>query len=144
MKVTFCGHRNCYNDTEYLNARLDEVIEKLISIGANEFMLGNNGQFDHLSARAVKRAKGKHPYIRSILVKAYIDENYDRELYDETEYPPIEKTPLRFAISARNEYLVNICDVLVSGVKVTFGGAATTREKAIKKKKVIIELYSEN
>ena len=143
MKVTFCGHRKCYGDVEYLSTMLDKVIEELILKGANEFLLGNNGQFDRLSAEAIKRAKEKHPHIKSVLVKAYIDENYIKEFYDETEYPPIEKTPLRFAISARNEYLINICDVLISGVKVTFGGAATTREKAMRKKKAIIDLYGE-
>ena len=140
--VTFCGHSQLSLEEEKrLFPLLCTQIERLITLGADTFLLGGYGSFDTLCARAVKKAKEKHPHITSILVIPYINRTYNNEeLYDFTQYPPIEKVPPRFAISKRNEYMVQKSDILLSYVKYSFGGAYTTLCYAQRKKKDIVSL----
>lgn len=139
--VTFCGHRDISSETlQKLGPLLYDEIEKLILDGADTFLLGGYGKFDRLCAETVRKLKEKHPHITSTLVIPYIDRDYDRDLYDSSEYPPIEKTPKRFAISARNKYMVEKSDVVISYVVFPWGGAYETLLHAKRKKKTIIKI----
>jgi len=141
MIVSFCGHSSGYNEKE-TSLLLAEVIEKLIQEGADTFYLGGYGQFDSLAAHAVREAKKAHPGIKSILVIPYLDREYFTDLYDETLFPPIENALPKFAISARNKWMVEVSDVVVSGVKHDWGGAWSTEKTAKQKKKRIISLFN--
>lgn len=139
--VTFCGHRELASGViEELATALYNEIEKLIKSGADTFLLGGYGQFDRLCAETVKKLKDKYPHITSTLVIPYIDRDYDRDLYDNSEYPPIENTPKRFAISARNKYMVEKSDAVISYVVFPWGGAYDTLSLAKRKKKFLINL----
>ncbi len=139
--VTFCGHREIsLKEIERIAPALYNEIEKLINDGADTFLLGGYGQFDRLCAETVKKLKEKYPHITSTLVLPYIDRDYDRDLYDGSEYPPIEKTPKRFAISARNKYMVEKADIVISYVVFTWGGAYETLQYANRKNKAIIKM----
>lgn len=141
MVVTFCGHSELPpSETSHIKRRLTQVVEELISKGANEFLLGGYGEFDKLCAAIVKELKGTYPHIKSILIIPYIDRTFDQQLYDCSEYPPLENVPKRFAISKRNEYMVDIADVLVCYITHTFGGAYKTLIYAKRKKKQIIDI----
>ena len=139
MTVTFCGHGKI-TYTDETRKLLRDTIEKLISEGADEFLLGGYGAFDVMAANAVRSLKEKYAYIKSVLVVPYIDRDFDRDLYDCSEYPPIEQVPKRFAILKRNEWMVNQADVLVAYVDHDWGGAAKTLEHAVSKKKRIINV----
>ena len=142
--VTFCGHSSLTKEEKhFLEERLYAEIEKLILNGAEEFLLGNYGQFDMLCARVVGRLRKKYPQIKSVLVIPYLNREYDAELYDIVEYAPLEKVPKRFCISKRNEYMVKKADVVVTYVKHEWGGAAKTLEFAKRKKKTVAELRME-
>ncbi len=120
--VTFCGHRIIESqDRKIITQKLFEELENLIKQGATEFLLGGYGSFDMLCAVVIDDLKIKYSDIKSILVIPYLNREYDTRLYDYTEYPPIEKTPLKFAISKRNEYMVNKSDVVISYVKYSWG-----------------------
>ena len=81
--VTFCGHSQLsLEEKRALFPLLCTEIERLITLGADTFLLGGYGNFDTLCARAVKKAKEKHPHITSILVIPYINRTYNEELYD--------------------------------------------------------------
>ena len=108
MTVTFCGHSKVYSESKEVTEKLTKIVEELINEGADEFLLGGYGHFDHISARVVKNLKEKYPHITSRLVIPYLNRKYDMKLYDDSVYPPIETTPLRFAISKRNEYINQI------------------------------------
>ena len=140
MTVTFCGHRQIFgSERDRIKQKVYEETELLIKQGASEFLLGGYGAFDCLSADVVQELKSKYPHIKSILVIPYINKRtYNEDLYDGSEYPPIEKTPRKYAILKRNEYMVNKCDVIIAYVEVDFGGAAKTLEYARRKKKKII------
>ena len=135
--VTFCGHGDFYGD-EDVKRWLRETVEALIRRGADDFLLGGYGGFDACAATAVWELKKQYPAIRSTLVLPYLDRKVDATKYDTTLYPPLEKVPRRFAISKRNEYMVNEADIIVAYVTHDWGGAATTLAYARRKKKEII------
>ena len=139
MTVTFCGHGTILFKDE-VTIKLSGVIEKLINEGADTFYLGGYGDFDFLAARAVKSAAMKRMNIVSILVIPYLEHKYNKELYDETIYPDLERVPKRYAISKRNKWMIDNSDVVVSYVDHDWGGAAKTLEYAKKKRKRIISL----
>ena len=143
MSVTFCGHSDGYWNPEVVTARLHSVIRDLIAEGANTFYLGGYGRFDGLAAETVRDLKSEFPYIRSILVIPYLNREYSKTLYDESLFPPIEEALPKFAISKRNEWMVEQADVVVSGVDHDWGGAYTTLKYAKRKKKRIISVVDD-
>lgn len=137
MKITFCGHKDVF-DRDAVESWLFDVCRELVLQGAEEFYLGGYGGFDHLSANVLRELKKTHPQIRLILVFPYLNSSMLTEGYDETVYPPLESVPKRFAISRRNEWMVQECDTIVAYVTHGWGGAAKTLEYARRKKKRII------
>lgn len=137
MTVTCCGHSDIYGDEE-VRRWLEETVENLILRGADLFYLGGYGGFDRMAASVVWRLKKKYPNVKSILVLPYLDRRMNDDIYDGTTYPPLEKTPRRFAISKRNEWMVAQADVVVAYVTHDWGGAAKTLAYAKRKKKTII------
>ena len=137
MKITFCGHKDVH-DRDAVERWLQDVCRELIQQGAVEFHLGGYGGFDHLSAVVLRELKKAHPQIRLMLVLPYLNSSMLTEGYDETVYPPLESVPKRFAISRRNEWMVQECDAVVAYVTHGWGGAAKTLEYTRRKKKRII------
>jgi len=138
MIVTFCGHREGYNEGE-ISAWLDTMLPALIEGGADTFYLGGYGRFDELAASAVWRQKAVYPGIRSILIVPYPNRKHDPALYDSSIYPPMGKVTPRCAIPKRNEWMVTNSDVVISGVMFGQGGAARTLAAAKMKKKAILQ-----
>ncbi len=137
MKVTFCGHREV-REPEKVRNWLCEKVEWLILEGADCFYLGGYGQVDAMAAGVVRELKMKYPQIRSVLVLPYLDREYDVNGYDESIYPPLENVPKRYAISKRNEYMVDNADVVIAYVLYGFGGASKTLLYAERKNKWIV------
>ena len=137
MIVTFCGHREV-QEPEKVRKWLYETVEGLILEGADCFYLGGYGQFDAMAADVVRELKGKYPFIQSVLVLPYLDREYDMSLYDESIYPPLENVPRRYAISRRNEYMVDNAGVVVAYVIFGFGGASKSFKYAERKRKRIV------
>ena len=83
-----------------------------------------------------------YPFIKSYLILAYMPKEKDKNeyedsalaLFDSTLYPSIEKTPRRFAIVKRNEWMINNADFLIAYVVYNWGGAYKTLEYAKRKK----------
>lgn len=139
--VTFCGHAELAAP-DAVRAWLAETGESLISQGAVTFYLGGYGAFDRMAASVVREKKRQHPHIESVLVLPYLDREMDASVYDATVYPPLESIPRRFAISKRNEWMVDVSDVVIACVVHDWGGAAKTLAYAKRKKKRII-IYPE-
>lgn len=142
MLVIFCGHKDVFYK-EQVNEKLAAVVAALIEEGATEFYLGGYGDFDYMAAKIVRELKKDRPDIQSTLVIPYMDRDYNKELYDGSIYPPLENTPLRFAISKRNEWMVDQADVVVAYITHDWGGASKTLEYAQRKKKRIILINTE-
>ena len=138
MIVTFCGHREISDSAGTIRTWLSRTVESLIQRGADLFYLGGYGAFDRMAASVVREMKRDYPAIQSVLVLPYLDSTMDTSGYDGTTYPPLENVPRRFAIVRRNEWTVQVSDVLVAYVLYTWGGAVKTLEYARRKKKEII------
>lgn len=111
----FIGHRNA---PETLLPALEEAVERHIARdGVAEFLVGGYGGFDRLAARAVLRAKERHPGVMLTLLQPY--HPFDRptekpEGFDDVCYPSgMETVPRRFAIARANRYAVDHADFLI-------------------------------
>jgi hypothetical protein len=63
-----------------------------------------------------------------------------KKYYDDVVYPPLENVPLKFAISRRNEWVVDNSDIVYAYVKHSWGGVAKMLAYAKHKQKQIINI----
>ena len=136
----FFGHREV---THNIRPKLTAIIEKLIAEeGVTEFYVGNQGQFDSMVYSVLKELKAKYPHIRYTVVLAYMPDEHIKELYGEdTLFPDgMENVPKKFAISKRNDWMIQQSGVAVCYVHKITGGAAKFRDKAGKKGLRIIDV----
>lgn len=124
------GHREVMHN---IRTRLTAIIEKLITEeGVTEFYVGNQGQFDSMVYSVLKELKAKYPQIRYTVVLAYMPDEYIKEVYGEdTLFPDgMESVPKKFAISKRNDWMIQQSGFAMYYVYKITGGAAKFREKA--------------
>ena len=144
MIITFIGHSvlyNCYNLSE-------KVRKAIIDNTQNEdnivFYCGGYGDFDNLCAKVCKLIKDTRPNCEVVFVTPYISKSHQaistQKLYDLTMYPPLESVPLKFAISKRNEWMIDQADLVIAYIDHTYGGAYKSFGYAKKKKKRVINL----
>ena len=136
----FFGHREV---THNIKQKLTEIIEKLITEdGVTDFYVGHQGQFDSMVYSVLKELKAYYPKIRYTVVLAYMSDEHIRELFGENTLFPdgLETVPKRFAISKRNDWMIQQSGVAVCYVHKITGGAAKFREKAEKKGLQVINL----
>lgn len=134
--VSFFGHRDSViNDN--VRSWLYEAVEAEIHDGARLFYFGGYGSFDSAAAAVVWDLKRKYPDIKSVLVLAYLNRKHETQNYDDTIYPPLENVPMRYAISARNEWIIRESDVVIAYVLHSWGGASKALEYAIRRDKQI-------
>ena len=134
MIITFCGHKELYDEKE-VRAWLERVTENLIVNGAETFYLGGYGAFDRLAASLLAEQKKQYPHIELILILPYLNRRKDISPCDSSIYPPLESVPKKLAIARRNQWMVEQADVVVDYVLHSWGGAAMTLEYAKRKKK---------
>ena len=144
-RCCFAGHSKLYHTDDIYN-NLVNLIEKLVvEEDVSEFWVGNYGNFDSLSAKAVRYLKEKYNNIQLNLVIPYLTssineykklyyKNYDHILMSDLP----ERTPKNFQILKCNEYMVDNSDFIVCYVQYSWGGAAKTLEYAQRKKHIEI------
>ena len=138
----FFGHRDVTHD---IRAKLQFIIEQLITEEQiNSFYVGHQGQFDSMVYSVLKELKVKYPHIRYIVVLAYMPDEHIKEVYGEdTLFPDgLESVPKKYAISKRNEWMIQHSDYAVCYVHKITGCAAKFREKAEKKWLRIIDVLN--
>lgn len=129
MIITFCGH-SMITDKPDLPDRVLAAITEIAAGKDVTFYIGACGTFDGIARACCRKYKERHPSARVIFVTPYLDEKYLKARdhlvreFDETIYPPIEKTPRRFAIIKRNEWMVKQADYVIAFVRFGWGGAA--------------------
>ncbi len=136
----FFGHREV---THNIREKLKATIEKLITEdGVTDFYVGHQGQFDSMAYSVLKELKAKFPHIRYTVVLAYMPDERIKELYGEdTLFPDgLETVPKRFAISKRNDWMIQQSGYAVCYVYKITGGAAKFREKAESKGLRVIQV----
>jgi len=136
---TFFGHRDCPLAVEH---ELRRVLWNLVEQGgADEFMVGTHGNFDRMVLGQLRKLKEAFPHIHYDVVLAYMPQHGLPDRYENTIYPEgMECVPRKFAILKRNQWMVERCDMVVSYVLYSGGGAAQFVRLAEKKGKRIINL----
>lgn len=139
MVCAFFGHRDCPYSIE--SALFDVLCCLVEQHGVNEFLVGNHGNFDRIVLSQLRKLKEKYPHICYCVVLAYLPIDKQEERYENTIYPEgMESVPPRFAIVRRNRWIVEQCDIVVSYILYSGGGAAQFVRLAEKKGKYIINL----
>ena len=109
----FLGHRDC---SESVKKKLYFAIEKLIVCEkVNTFYVGTQGAFDRFVYEILCELEKKYE-IKIRVVLAYLNREDEFTYYDtqKTVFPDcLTKTPPRFAISKRNEYMFKNADYLI-------------------------------
>ena len=151
MTISFVGHafipseelvKNRVKDVLRANVKKDEPVR---------FYIGGYGDFDKISALCCKDLKNELSDVEIILVIPYLSFSKEGKIgsliesgaYDTTLFPPIENVPKRFAISRRNEWMIENSDLIIAFVKNSYGGAFKTLTFAKRRKKKIINLCDE-
>ncbi len=143
-KITFIGHREFYHHRT-LEEKLPKLLRQYLSSHEYvEFYIGRSGEFDIAVASIVKQLQkdlGTHNN-RLILVLPYPVKNIDEheKYYDKVLLPLPSTTHYKRAITARNEWLVDNCDLLIAYTERETGGAYATCKYARKTGKPVVQL----
>ena len=143
MNCTFFGNRDIRVDK--IEAHLWQLLNDLITIyNVNTFFVGNEGNFDGIVQKQLKKLKQIYPDINYSIALAYLPttkKELDIMDYNNTFIPEgVEIAPKRFAIDRRNRWLIKNSDFVITCVLKTTGGAAKYKDLAMIKGKKIIEI----
>ena len=148
MIITFLGHSSLYDVGNLPERVRKSILENTKQHESTTFYCGGYGTFDELCVRICRSLKAEYPAWQTVFVTPYITESQQNKLkyltnstlYDSTLYPPLETVPPRFAILARNRWMVDQADLIIAYVDHPYGGAYKALEYAKKKQKNIINL----
>lgn len=140
QSCTFLGHSRCPDE---IREKLLYTIESLIlKNNVTVFYVGSQGAFDKLVYEVLCDLEKKYR-IKIFVVLAYLNRTPKTPHYDidKTIFPDeLTKTPLRFAITRRNSFMINKSDYIVSFINTPFSKVYNNILETIKKKKHIINL----
>lgn len=112
---------------------------------------GGYGGFDGFAYACCKKFEERHPNASLVFVTPYMTQEYQQKhlmelqmKFDEILYPPLEGKPLRFAISYRNQYMMEKADFVIAYVDHDWGGAYKAYRHAKRKGKIIFNLADYN
>ena len=137
MVCTFFGHRDA---SDSLTDELRKTLIELLETGnVDVFYIGNSGNFDRLVSSVLYELSSENSFTCQIVL-SYLPEQ-EREFNFDTILPEgIEDVPRRFAISYRNQWMIEHSDMVVTYVKRNYGGVHQFKELAKKKGKKVIEI----
>ncbi len=149
MIVAFFGHSD-FKERDICENDFISMLKGIINGENVDFYFGGYGAFDAFSYRCcckLKKMNSTSINIELVYVTPYITESYQKNHlsqikggYDEIIYPEIEKVPLRFAISARNQWMSEQATVIFSYINHAWGGAYSACKYAISKGKKIVNM----
>ena len=151
-KCSFTGHR-VIPDEHY--ARLDDVllraIEFVYSEGCREFYTGGALGFDTMAAKKLIAYRMTHNDVRLIVAvpcenqaekwSSGAKEVYDFILANADEIVYCSEQYTKSCMRKRNEYLADVCDILIAYSGRTTSGSAQTVRMAESKGKTVYNLY---
>ena len=154
MTITFLGHSFVSSRIKIKKAVNEQMLNNISKHESVLCYLGGYGDFDEICAAACREIKKEYPKLQLIYVTPYFNLSTQKRIkeminsgpYDDSIFPPIEKTPLKFEISKRNEWMIKNSDLIIAYVNHTYGGAYKSLSTAIRMKKKILNIneYSEN
>ena len=138
---TFFGHGDCSDD---LRPLLKNVILDLIAThGVDMFYVGHQGGFDGLVRGVLRELEQEYSEVRYAVVLAYMPSEHPvlGDTSDTMLPEGIELVHPRYAISWRNNWMLQQSDFVIAYVAHSWGGAAQYVQKAIRSGKTVINLY---
>ena len=145
-KVAIIGHRDLdYKNYKIAETKLIQLLRTLTDDNCIEVYLGKNGDFDNLAASVIKRMKKEagDEMIYMTLVLPYqvrdiefYERSYDRVLIPDSLHGVHPKS----AITKRNFWMIEECDLFVCFVTESGGGANRALKYAEKLGKRIVNL----
>ncbi len=137
---TFFGHRDC---PDSIKSKLREVVITLIvNHNVDMFYVGNQGQFDAIVRGILRELKKEYPKIHYAVVLAYMPgkQTGHVDCLDTMLPEGIESVHPRYAISWRNNWMLQQSDYVVAYVIHSWGGATRFANKAAKEGKIVINV----
>ena len=106
--------------------------------------MGNHGAFDRMAINALRVLSEKYPKIKYYVVIAYVPQDKERlglNENDSTIYPDcLDKTPPKYAIIKRNNWMLRKSDYVIAYVTHITSGAYEFKHLAEKRGKTVINL----
>ena len=144
-RIALFGHRDLYtfrDIEEKLSALMYDILKTKDFI---EIYIGRNGDFDTIASSVIRRVRDDIGYDNTemILVLPYLlkDTAYYEDIYDSVFIPEeLSGVHPKAAITKRNRYMINRCDLYICYVNHEFGGAYTALKYAQKQHKPIVNL----
>lgn len=144
-KITLFGHRDL-SAHQAVEKGLYELFHKLLLTNSHiEVYVGRNGEFDIFAATVVKRAQkifGTECLSMTLVIPYLLkDTELFEQYYDSVIIPDFFEVPHpKNAITQRNRWMIEKCDLVVCYVKREYGGAYNALKYAKKLGKNIINL----
>ena len=140
---TFFGHSELHfeNPCDKLAIILNELISQY---EVDTFYVGNQGDFDRIVLKELRKLKLRFPQIRYSVVLAYhpsVCKFSDSLEAEETVFPEeLENVSPRYSIAKRNEWMLTKSQYAVVFVKYPTGGADKYKRKAESKGLTVINI----
>ena len=137
---TFIGHKDC--PVEMFDKLYYEIEKLILKENVRVFYVGTNGNFDRMVYQVLEKLESKHT-ITIHVVLAYLNIKKDNMYFDidKTIFPDVlEKTPFRYAINKRNEYMIKKSDYIICFVNNTFSNSYNYLRVAMKNNLEIINI----
>ena len=139
---TFFGHREC---PDSIKAQLRAALIDLVTNhDMDTFYVGNQGRFDAIVRSVLRELKEEYPQINYAVVLAYMPGKHtEYDYYSDTMLPEgIEAVQPRYAISWRNNWMLQQSDYVVTYITHTWGGAYQFYRRSVRANKVVINLQT--
>lgn len=155
--VTFLGNKDVA-DRKTVYERILSQLETLFTDGVTAlyrypvFYCGGYGEFSQLASMAIDVWRKRYPELKSekLFITPYITPSYlkineyMRQFYDDIVYPPLENVPFKFAISRRNQWMIDNCNMLIAYLENTAGNTRKCVEYAFRRGKEVVFVDSGN
>lgn len=151
MIITFLGHSSLNKCDELFELIKATILNNIDKDKKNVFYCGGYGNFDEMCREASYDLKKDLENIEVVFVSPYFDLRQQSRIsdlikagvYDLAIYPELEKVPLKFAISYRNQWMIEKADLIIAYVDREYGGAYKALGYAKRNGKRIINLAVE-
>lgn len=149
--VAFIGNRDV-SDSEAVLKELLCKLEEHFATGRGDsltfypvFYCGGYGKFSQIASDAIDLLRKRNPTLKSkkLFITPYITPSYlkineyMKEFYDEIVYPPLENVPPKFAISRRNKWMIDRCEIVFAYMENPCGNTRKYINYAYRKHKTV-------
>lgn len=142
MTATFFGHRDAPDTIKHILRK--SIVDLIECNGVDLFYLGNQGAFDRMTIKILRELAEEYPKIKYYVVRAYVPQDKERlglNENDRTIYPAcLDKTPSKYAIIKRNNWMLERADFIITYVTHITSGAYEFKHLAEEKRKTVINL----